>query len=46
MGQNRFGIPLWGFRCTKHFRTDFSGDWEVHWGYDLDFDPWLVKWIP
>ena len=18
----------------------FSGDWDVHWGYDLDFDPW------
>ena len=17
-----------------------SGDWDVHWGYDLDFDPW------
>ena len=39
------GIPFWGFRCTTHFRTDFSGDWDVHWGYDLDFDPWpdLVK---
>ena len=23
-------------RCTNHF----SGDWDVHWGYDLDFDPW------
>ena len=20
----------------------FSGDWDVHWGYDLDFDPRLV----
>ena len=18
----------------------FSGDWDVHWRYDLDFDPW------
>ena len=26
----------------------FSGDWDVHWGYDLDFDPWLneSKWMP
>ena len=27
-------------RCTTHFRTYISGDWDVHWGYDLDFDPW------
>ena len=34
------GIPFWG-RCTTHFRTYFSGDWDVHWGYDLaTFDPW------
>ena len=25
---------------TTHFRTYFSGIWEVHWGYDLAFDPW------
>ena len=25
-------------RCT-HFRTYLSGNWDVHWGYDLDFDP-------
>ena len=25
---------------TTHFRTYFSGDWDVHWGYNLDFDPW------
>ena len=24
-----------GFRCTTHFRTYFSGDWDVHWGYGL-----------
>ena len=33
------GIILVG-RCTTHFRTYFSGDWDVYWGYDLDFDPW------
>ena len=27
-------------RCTTHFRTYFSRDWDVHWGYDLGFDPW------
>ena len=37
--QHRFGIPFWG-RFTTHFRTYFSGDWDVHWGYDLDCDPW------
>ena len=25
------GISSWG-RCTTHFRTYFSGDWDVHWG--------------
>ena len=26
---------------TTHFRTYFSGGWDVHWGLpDLDFDPW------
>ena len=39
--QNRFGIPFWLVgEFTTHFRTHFSGDWDVHWGYDLDFDPW------
>ena len=23
--------PIWVY---------FSWDWDVHWGYDLDFDPW------
>ena len=34
-------VPLWG-RCTTHFRTYFSGwiESDVHWGYDLAFDPW------
>ena len=30
--------PFWG-RCTTHFRTYFGGDWDVYWGYDMDFDP-------
>ena len=30
-------VPFWG-RCTTHL-VYFSGDWDVHWGYDLDFDP-------
>ena len=25
---------------TTHSRTDFSGDLDVHWGYDFGFDPW------
>ena len=28
------GIPFWG-RCTTHFRTYFSGDWDVYWGYGI-----------
>ena len=35
-------IPFW-CRCTTQFRTYFSGDWDVHWGYDLGFDPWPLK---
>ena len=31
------GIPFWA-RCT-HFS---SGDWDAHWGYDLDFDPHTI----
>ena len=27
-------VPLWG-RCTAHFRTYFSGDWDVHSRYGL-----------
>ena len=34
-------IPFWWLgECTTQFRTYFSEDWDVHWGYDLDFDPW------
>ena len=25
---------------TTHVRLNFIGDWDVHWGYDLNFDPW------
>ena len=25
---------------TTLFRTYLSGDWDVHWRHDLDFDPW------
>ena len=42
-GQNRFGIPFWLVgEFTTHFRTYFSGwiESDVHWGYDLGFDPW------
>ena len=39
MVQNQWD-PILGFGCTTHFRTDFSGDWDVHLGYDLGFDPW------
>ena len=35
----RFGIPFW-VGAPLHFRTYVSGDSDVHWGYDLDFDPW------
>ena len=33
------GISFWASELTTHFSL-FSGDWDVHWGYDLDFDPW------
>ena len=36
---SKLTVPFWG-RRTTHLRTYFSGDWDVHWGYDLDFDPW------
>ena len=28
---------------TTHFSTYSNGDWDVHWGYDLAFDPWPVQ---
>ena len=39
MGQNEWDPILVG-RCTTHFRLYFSGDWDVHGGNDLTFDPW------
>ena len=37
MGQNQwyhFGVG------APPILVYFSGDWDVHWGYDLVFDPW------
>ena len=35
------GIPFWWVgEFTTHFRLYFTGDWDVHWGYDLAFEPW------
>ena len=31
-------VPFWG--GAPPILVYFSGDWDVHWGYDLDFDPW------
>ena len=30
---------------ATHVGTYLSGDWDVHWGYDLGFEPWLLGWI-
>ena len=38
--QNRFGIPFWLVGEFTHFRAYFSWEWDVLFGYDLDFDPW------
>ena len=27
-------VSFWG-RCITLFRTYFSGDWDVHWGYGI-----------
>ena len=48
-GQNRFGIPFcWVGEFTTHFRTGIlvGGLVDVHWGYDLDFDPWPYVFRP
>ena len=41
------GFMIGGFHVRHHFGVGappilvyFSGDWDVRWGYDLDFDPW------
>ena len=47
VGQNQwyhFGV----IRCTTRFGTYFSGEWDVHWGYDSDFAPWpylIAGWV-
>ena len=34
--QKRFGIPFWLVgEFTTHFRTYFSRDWDVYWGYGI-----------
>ena len=34
------GIPFWGIgEFATHFRTYFSGDWDVHLA-NRGFDPW------
>ena len=30
-----FWDPILVGRCTTHFRSYFSGDWDVHWGYGI-----------
>ena len=34
VGQHQWD-PLLVGRCTTHSRTDFCGDWDVHWGYGV-----------
>ena len=34
LGQNRWD-PILGDWCTTNFRTYFSGDWDVYWGYEI-----------
>ena len=41
--QNTWLIPVWGVfgGCTTILRPTLVGiESDVHWGYDLDFDPW------
>ena len=35
-----FWDPVFVGEFTTHFSRDFSGDWDVHWGYGLNLDPW------
>ena len=36
-------VPFRG-RCTTHFRTYFSGEWDVHWGYGILTHGRLYTW--
>ena len=38
VGWYHFGVG----EFTTHSRTYFSGGWDVHRGYDFDFDPWCI----
>ena len=44
VGVETNGIPFWG-RCTTHFRTYFSRDWDVHWGYVILTHGHLGVWL-
>ena len=34
------GIPFWLVNSPPILESILVLDWDVHWGYDLDFDPW------
>ena len=36
-------IPFGVGEFTTHFRAYLSGDWDVHCGYDLDFEKPMAK---
>ena len=42
-GSKPLGSYFGAGEFTTQFRTYFSGDWDVHWGYDLAFDPWPCR---
>ena len=36
--------PFWGFSLHRPFLgAHFSGDWDLQWGYDVDFEPWPFR---
>ena len=43
-------VPFWLVgEFTTHFRTYFSGDWDVHWGYGVLTHGHMMKlafWVP
>ena len=45
VGQHQW-YPFGVGEFTTHVSQDFSGDWDVHWGYDLGFDPWPYRPVP
>ena len=44
VGQHQW-YQFGGFRCTTHFRTYFSGDWDVRWGYGVLTHSHVFEWI-